>query len=104
MLKAGIQAGSELDPRLKHSGVTPLSQISSPNSDTPQLAAELFVFEIRASEFVLRKLQSVMPFVAAGVARIGVEEKLFDGHLSFDESLRMAIANNGLEIFSVGFA
>ena len=32
-----------MDPRQKHSGVTSLRQISSPSSDTPQLAVGLFI-------------------------------------------------------------
>ena len=35
MLLSGIQAIPELAPRLKHSGVTPLGQVSSLSSDPP---------------------------------------------------------------------
>jgi hypothetical protein len=35
--KRESRRGSELDPRLEHSGVTPLRQISSPMPDSPQL-------------------------------------------------------------------
>src|SRR5262249_6799382 len=43
MLYAGIQVGSELDPRPKHSGVTLSKKILTPSSSTSHLAARLFI-------------------------------------------------------------
>src|SRR5262249_11569521 len=40
---ARIQVGSELDPRQKHSGVTPSKEILTPSSSTSHLAARLFI-------------------------------------------------------------
>src|ERR1043165_9317508 len=44
---------------------------------------------------------SIMTFITARIAGIGVEEKLFDGHLLLDQPLLATIPNDGLKIFSV---
>src|SRR5207244_9663357 len=49
-------------------------------------------------------VRSIVTFVTARVAGIGIDEQFLDRHFSADQPLLMAIANNGLEIFSVGFA
>ena len=51
MLLSGIQARPELDPRLRHSGVTPLGQLLSLCSDTRQRCGAVH-FDIAAQKMM----------------------------------------------------
>src|SRR5215475_3621482 len=47
---------------------------------------------------------SIVAFVAAGISRIGIDEKFLDGHFPGNQPLLMTIPNNSAEVFFVRLA